>query len=121
MLINPPPPEKYAPFMKPGLFCFSSSLLTTAIERRHARVAFRRIEEGVLHPERIEDALSSRTVEWHPGRDLDDARERVEAGLRAVRPARAGLEVERHAAETRQVIRQRLLALERDTAALRDC
>ena len=41
-----------------------------------------RIERGVLHAERLEDALPRELVERHPGRDLDRAQQDVEAELR---------------------------------------
>ncbi len=58
--------------------------------------------------ERLEQALPQELIERLSRHDLDDAAEGVEAGLRAVGPARAGLELERAHAEPRDVVRERV-------------
>src|SRR5690606_6928032 len=63
------------------------------IERRETRVLGRK-EERIGHSERLEDAFLRERIERAAGRDLDDADEHVESELAAVRPARAGLEIE---------------------------
>ena len=71
---------------------------------------------GVLHLERIEDALLDEAIDRHARRHFDDARQHVEAGGGAVRPAGARLELERHLADAWDVVRQRLLRTGRDRA-----
>ena len=53
-------------------------------------------------------------VERHAGYDLEHAAERLEACAGAVGPARAGLELERRAAEARDVVGQRFAVAARD-------
>ena len=61
-------------------------------------------EEGrVLHAERLEDPLAQELIEGLSGCDLDDPPERVDAGEPAVAPLGAGLEVERRAAQLRNM------------------
>ncbi len=69
------------------------TVLRAAIERDDARGAIgQEREPGVLHAERIEEALFQEAIERLSRRDLDDAAEDVEPGEPAVTPQRAGLE-----------------------------
>ncbi len=69
--------------------------------RRYETLALRGIgpEERLLHAERPEDSFAEKCVEIPARRDLYDAAQYAEAGEGAVIPARAGLELERRAAE----------------------
>ena len=72
------------------------SLLVVERDRRAAVAIVGREERRVRHLERIEHALLEELIERQARRDFDDAAEGFDAGQRAVAPARAGLEVERH-------------------------
>src|SRR5712691_4106161 len=75
----------------------------------YARQAvFGGMKEDVLHPERIENALPQELIETLAGDDLDHASQSVKRGAGAVAPARSGLEVQRHDAQARNVVGQRL-------------
>ena len=96
----------------------------SVVERDHARpLVVRPIEGGVLHAERIEDALLQELVERLAGDNFDDAPQRVDAGAaRCTAPVRARLKIERHrgqasgctrpalSADLRGAMRGRLLA-----------
>src|SRR5207247_7725993 len=70
-------------------------------------------ERRVLHAERIENPLLEKPIEGQPGGDLDDAAKRLDAGERTVPPLGPRLEVERHGAELRNVMRQMIASLAR--------
>src|SRR5207245_149820 len=77
------------------------------VQRHDTRqTVVRRIEGRVFHAERIEDALLQELIEGERGRDFDDAPECLDACERAVAPLRAGLEVEWHDTQGRNVSRE---------------
>ena len=116
MLYRPPEPRKYTflDIVSFGVGVFVRPFGAAAVDGGHARqLRVGRPERDVLHAERIEDARAEEPIERHARGDLDHAAQRLEAGAGAVGPARARLELERRAAQARNVVGQRLAFLAR--------
>ena len=77
----------------------------------------RRVERGVLHSQRVEDALLEKGFERFAGDDLDDAAERVDPGV-AVGPLAARLELQRESGDGLRGFGQRAIALHVDLGKL---